>query len=394
MVKLVYGLKDGKLLHINEVKQGLECECLCPNCKARLIARKGKIKEHHFAHETKECDITIAQETALHFMAKEILSESKTINLPKVVLRDEFAFMDEIEYYKLGLWRSSIITKSNLYFTYNKYSNNIRKITSIELEKYMENIKPDIIMNIENKQLLIEIAVTHFIDDVKKAKIYDKHIPTLEIDLSTFKEKINAVDKNELKKILIKESNYKNWIYYENIQNDYEEAKNKNLLIIEKLKEINQYWLNNFTDDYRKCYNSCCRNDTNDYIDEFWNKQWLSKIMPMPWFANYPVNGDILYKGDRRRWQSIVISKIYYSKHGMSEEEIVKFITEQGFLKVYDNDYNMSFEDRQKHLLKKTNRYQVVRDYYKFLKEQNIIDKNGKWIYTEKYAINHPSKTQ
>lgn len=54
MSELVYGSRDGQLIHISNVPQGLECNCVCPNCKENLIAKKGKINEYHFAHESKK----------------------------------------------------------------------------------------------------------------------------------------------------------------------------------------------------------------------------------------------------------------------------------------------------------------------------------------------------
>lgn len=385
MAELIYGLKNENLVHVDNVKQGLECGCVCPNCGSKLIAKQGKINKHHFAHESKECDISVAQETALHYLAKEILSKSKKIILPKVIIEDKFAFYDRHTYDNILFSNYNIINDINLFHKLEKYQHTNKIIDNIIIEKYLEDIKPDILLEIEGKKLIIEIAVTHFIDRNKKQKIFNLDIPTIEIDLSSYKDKINDLDRYELEKILIKQTKHKNWIYYKNIYKDIGDIKMVNNKIVNKFLEIKEYWLNNFSADYRSCYEDYCQKDK--YINSFWEKQWISKIMPMPWFANYPINGDILYNGDRRRWQSMILNKIYYSKNGTSQDEIIKYITEQNFLKIFDNDYNnpyrytLSFEDRQNVLMKKTNRYQVIRDYYHFLQQQNIIDRNGKWIY-------------
>ena len=42
--------ESGGLAHVSEVENGLKCACTCPVCDGALIARQGKIKEHHFAH--------------------------------------------------------------------------------------------------------------------------------------------------------------------------------------------------------------------------------------------------------------------------------------------------------------------------------------------------------
>lgn len=47
---LIYALKDGELIHISEADRGLACGCRCPACGEMLVARKGPVKVHHFAH--------------------------------------------------------------------------------------------------------------------------------------------------------------------------------------------------------------------------------------------------------------------------------------------------------------------------------------------------------
>jgi competence CoiA-like predicted nuclease len=56
-IKLPYGLKDENLISIDEVESGLACDCFCPACKKQLIAKKGKVNVHHFAHyKVKDCN--------------------------------------------------------------------------------------------------------------------------------------------------------------------------------------------------------------------------------------------------------------------------------------------------------------------------------------------------
>ena len=76
-----FGERQGRLLDITEVPSGLACGCVCPACGDRLIARKGKMRTHHFAHQAgTEC--TAGGETALHRMCKEILEEHPLLMLP------------------------------------------------------------------------------------------------------------------------------------------------------------------------------------------------------------------------------------------------------------------------------------------------------------------------
>src|SRR3989337_2264744 len=83
MSLLLYGMEtsSARIVSIREVKNGLQCECICVNCKEVLIAKQGPKKEWHFAHvNDKEC--TWAPEAALHQLAKQIIVKHTYINLP------------------------------------------------------------------------------------------------------------------------------------------------------------------------------------------------------------------------------------------------------------------------------------------------------------------------
>lgn len=45
-------IDTGEMNHISEVENGLKSNCVCPYCKARLIANQGEIQTWHFAHES------------------------------------------------------------------------------------------------------------------------------------------------------------------------------------------------------------------------------------------------------------------------------------------------------------------------------------------------------
>ena len=77
--KLTYGKnQEGRLVHIEDVPSGLECNCVCPECGAKLIARKGKKNQKHFAHDN-GADCIGGRMTALHMLAQQIIQEEKKI---------------------------------------------------------------------------------------------------------------------------------------------------------------------------------------------------------------------------------------------------------------------------------------------------------------------------
>lgn len=66
----------GNFVHIDEVSNGLACDCYCPSCRERLVARNGGAKRiHHFAHAF-GVDCENAYETMLHQLAKLRVQEA------------------------------------------------------------------------------------------------------------------------------------------------------------------------------------------------------------------------------------------------------------------------------------------------------------------------------
>ena len=69
-----YGLAaDDRPVHVDDVPRGLACNSICPNCKAALVAKKGRIKQHHFAHAS-DPGGSCTPESYLHATAKILLA--------------------------------------------------------------------------------------------------------------------------------------------------------------------------------------------------------------------------------------------------------------------------------------------------------------------------------
>jgi hypothetical protein len=155
---VTYGLKNGVLIHISDVESGLRCGCVCAGCKGELIAKKGEIKVHHFAHVNAEC--AHAYESALHLLAKEKLKQQQVaLNLP--------------DYKGIKTTGTQKIGKINL----NDFE--------VREEVWVGDFKPDIVLFKFGKPVFfIEIAVTHFVDEDKFKKIEKHGVSCLEIDLS------------------------------------------------------------------------------------------------------------------------------------------------------------------------------------------------------------------
>jgi hypothetical protein len=251
LLLLPYGLRAEKLVHISEIKpeeSGLKCNCVCPSCGERLQAKLPRTKKDftpRFAHHHSECQY--ATETALHMKAKEIIEEAKYIVVPEVIAWYSVFFKD-------------ISPVKQIYFD------------SVALERRVGNIIPDIIAYINGKQLMIEITVTHRINDIKREKIKKLGISALEIDLSG----IDYLDPEQLQYEVLSGINCKRWIYNIVIEKEKEKLKKQYLQtpkheIIENITDMKVPGENVFSCD-RKDWQTCifsyiCEKNTGNVIN-------------------------------------------------------------------------------------------------------------------------------
>lgn len=187
-----YALNEkGEPIHIKQIDKshnGLACNCTCPICGESLIARKGNGgKAPHFAHkQDSPCSHPeYIKQTNIHAMAEQIFLEEKEIELPSLSSQagNYIAY-----FFKGGKWQ----------------------IEEVELEKKISDFIPDIILKKGNIILLVEIYVTHAVDENKKNKIIEANLPVIEIDLSEFVHQ--DMTKEELR-LHLREITRMNWIH-------------------------------------------------------------------------------------------------------------------------------------------------------------------------------------
>lgn len=259
MVKLSAAIdENGNLIHIDDVTKCGSRKFYCPDqsCNAELIARKGAIKAHHFAHKAGSNDC-YGLETYLHLYAKEILSESKELSLPP-------AYMSFREAYKL-MWRYLDKAEKEVGFSLprqlymkqvfweHRHIKPLRLIeaTTIDLtaydvkvEQYLGKIKPDIILtHKESKRSLhIEVTVTHRIDQNKKEVIKANDYAFLEIDFSGQYDKHRLYSKADVERLLEKGSY--NWFHIPNRKRLIYKRRNELMSFITKtLMRLKSFYL-------------------------------------------------------------------------------------------------------------------------------------------------------
>lgn len=196
-----FGLKDERLYEPSQVPNGKACGCVCPACKHPLIAKQGA-STPHFAHAQDE-NCSKALETAVHLAAKQLIAEKLELRLPILQWNNV-----------LNQHKTEVISDQF-----------IAKLQSVTLEQWLGDIRPDIVVSTNNTNYLVEIAVTHFVDDEKRLKIQQKNIPTIEIDLSRLKGKFTF---ENLEVALFTEKFYSAWwIFHPTINKLVAEAEKK-----------------------------------------------------------------------------------------------------------------------------------------------------------------------
>ncbi len=194
--QLVYGLRpDGTLAHISEVQRGIACDCNCPACGGRLVARKGDEKVPHFGHDDGEA-CGGGPETVLHLLAKEVFRANPAMLLPE----------------RLGLNKGNIVMKPG-----QEVTTQFLRIEFTDPKK----IIPDLYVRALGYDLFVEVAVTHASDETKIRRLREHGTMAVEIDLS----KLPRDSTREQIADAVLRSAPRCWLYHPDI--DRAQAKNR-----------------------------------------------------------------------------------------------------------------------------------------------------------------------
>jgi len=231
-VKLIHGLQNGIVVKVTDVGNGLACNCICIDCKSRLIAvnNPGISCRPHFRHsDTKEKEIKACKasfETAIHYQAKDIIEKNCAITLP--------AYFATVNKHNGNGIRKHLIEEQKP-VNFDRVINENRVSTS----QGYQDIKPDLIAIYKDHRLFIEVAVTHPAEQEKIESFKRHNVSAIEIDLSKFPRTGNEED---LEKYLNKRAPVK-WLYHINHEKFYQiglEKENKKEKSAEYFTEKNE----------------------------------------------------------------------------------------------------------------------------------------------------------
>lgn len=165
--------KTGSLVDIRQVDSGMRCGCICPQCRRRLVARKGPRNRHHFSHHPKDQRTSLCSggaETGLHIAAKQIIARWKSAMTPPLCYSEE------------GISRFGEIITVAKSIPGDFYP--VERSVLPDEVYWPGDWVPDIVLFGPKGELRIEIKVTHGITGKKLAKIERDAIHTLEFDLA------------------------------------------------------------------------------------------------------------------------------------------------------------------------------------------------------------------
>lgn len=191
-----FGLQGGKIYHVENVANGLACDCVCPSCRKPLIAKnKGECKRPHFAHAVDTDCLNYEAMTYLHHYAQQLLEEEQSIFLP------EFLYMPEITLIDYSVLRGQIIKLPATKVAFD----------SIQSEYSWSRYRIDSYGKLKNRSLFIEITVTHENEPEKVAAIRAHDQPAIEIVLTALHNSDKLYQDEEIRKAVFDPANA-HWI--------------------------------------------------------------------------------------------------------------------------------------------------------------------------------------
>ncbi len=436
MSDIIYGKRntDNRIISIDEVPvnmKGLLCDCVCAHCGKDLQAcsLEGKVSRY-FRHDNgskkdighdwiSNCNPITANETALHKMAKQIIAEEKRVLIPhKDISMSEAGIDDLPEEISRRIPRFEFQKAMTLY------------AETVELEKRLETFSPDILLKTKKGELLVEIFVSHQVDNDKKIKAREYGSAMLEIDLREFAQ--TPISSNELRDILMDSTSNRRWIFYPLTMNAIAQAKlfyeeNELIkayrkLILDEIKksqreEYNRKRLNEKIKGLfePENYGAKLKELRNDFSfcefykahrKSFWfNFAWYYKTHKrVPFFIDIPISGEMIFQCDRRIWQSVIFNRYVYGRKEVGASFNIANIydalkDDYGIAVDYDLSYKLINPlDEEKSIWL---RREVIDKYMNYLEtlgfisfEDDLYHEDGRWASTNIIKTIDPPRKQ
>jgi len=215
--KITHELKDAI-----DVNTGLNCNCYCLMCDSNMVAVNAGTKQRpHFRHEVNS-DCSGTYETYIHWLAKELFKEIKTLSLPDISFtqldvdfrRKLFDLYDE---FTLPIQFRTQLTEYLIRIINSKIKN--INVDSVDIEKEFlsksGNVRIDIVVNFGSNKLFIEPYFSNPISHDKLKILKEIDVSTISISLKEFiNKKSHIFSKKDLKVFLFHNTMSKIWEHH------------------------------------------------------------------------------------------------------------------------------------------------------------------------------------
>lgn len=322
-LRVSFGLrKNGSVVHVTELdattQRGLDCECSCAECGDRLVARLGDVRQHHFAHHTVQ-DCVRSDESALHKFAKEVFLRHESFVVPELIEH-------------CGWETAKVSDAAQVAYV------------AVAIEQKMPTVTPDVVLKCAvGPPMLVEIGVTHFVDEEKCGKLRNIGYPCIEVDLGDLMTP-EEFDRAAVEEALITGVARKEWVYHpegEVIRAAMEEAARKKVEERERhereaearQERIRIERARVTADEYQQ--QMAVKTEGELPTHPLWVANRRALGIPegaaTPWYINFGMPGEYLFTVHRTVWQSALFRSWVYNKR-LDERSTfvsVKFAVEQ-----------------------------------------------------------------
>lgn len=236
-----------KLVDISNVTDDIKTNFICKECAEDFVA----VLNHqtpHFKHKSNSsCKGT--SETYLHWLAKEVFKEIKSVDLPELLIDD----LQEKQRERFQLVYNKIIdsnipellrVKFKKELKRNLTEGKVLKIENIETEKEYKtdlgNVLIDIIATNQIEKVFIEPFFSNPVNNEKKNKLLLIDISTFSIDLKKIIENFGHNFTIQILKMNLISENLKKWVYIR--ENDFKEyLNNYENYLYDEIKKFSPY---------------------------------------------------------------------------------------------------------------------------------------------------------
>ncbi len=214
--RVPFGLRDGRAWAPGEVARGKACGCVCPGCLAPLAAKakESRRKRPHFAHLT-DSDCQTGRETGIHLRAKQVIAEHLTLLVPG--------------------WNGDSLDMPNPPHARDdegvlhrgrkiELPDHVVMLHDVEVERSFGGYQPDVYASDDVGELLIEIRVTHAVDETKARRVQEQGQRMIEIDLSHLEREVPHDPARFVQSVLFDQEN-RSWVSYPAAIEDWHASK-------------------------------------------------------------------------------------------------------------------------------------------------------------------------